>query len=229
MTKLVAHRGLLARLLFGRAGSVLCEDTDGLLVTGGDKGRLIAVPEMMQPAHVASGLFWSRLVIRTTTETLSYGGFRKVALFPLAASLNVKLKLYAESRLKSECTDLQSVAEEIRKFLDQQRYARDSRRRQLIDLAPRRQSRLKNKFSGVYSRVLLRGRLLTPYRDSFRTLKSWFARPTHRLLITKYWFLSNSSTPLKKTHLPLRSVVPVSLMRTITWCLPVRALARPAP
>ena len=135
MTKLVAHRALLARLLFGREGSVLCECTDGLLVTGGDKERLVAVPEMMQPARVVSGLFWSHLVIRTTTETLSYGGFRRVALFPLAAYLNVKLKLYAENRLKTECTDLQSVAEEIRKFLDQQRYARDSRRKQLIDLA----------------------------------------------------------------------------------------------
>ena len=80
MTEIVVQRGLFARLLFGRVGAVLCDRADGLLVTGGDKGRLVAVSDMSRPARVAPGFFWSRLVIRTATETLSYSGFRKVGL-----------------------------------------------------------------------------------------------------------------------------------------------------
>jgi DNA helicase-4 len=135
MKELVVQRGLFARLLFGRVGAVLCHRADGLLVAEGDKERLIAVSEMTQPAHVAPGFFWSGLVIRTATETFSYGGFRTAAQSRLANSMNIKLRLYAENRLESECADLQSVAKKIQEFLSQQRYARDSRRKQLVDTA----------------------------------------------------------------------------------------------
>ncbi len=135
MMEPVVQRGLFARLLFGHVGAVLCDRADGLLVTEGDKERLIAVSEMTQPAHVAPGFFWSHLVIRTATETLSYGGFRKVALSRLADRLNSKLRLYAENRLEPECAELQLVAKAIRQFLSQQRYARDSQRKQLVDAA----------------------------------------------------------------------------------------------
>lgn len=135
MMEIAAQRGCLARLLFGRLGVSVCDSADGLLITEGDKEQLIAVSEMTHPAHVSPGPFWSRLVMSTSTETLSYGGFKKVALFQLADSLNIRLRLYAENWLESECADLQSVAETIRQFLSQQRYARDSRRRQLIRAA----------------------------------------------------------------------------------------------
>jgi DNA helicase-4 len=116
-------------------GAVLCDRADGLLVTEGDKERLVAVSDMAQPACVAPGFFWSRLVISTAAETLSYGGFRKVALSRLAESLNSKLRQYAENQLEFACADLQSVAKEIQAFLSQQRYARDSRRTQLVNAA----------------------------------------------------------------------------------------------
>lgn len=144
--KLVAQRGWFARLIFGRVGAVLYVRADGLLVTGADKERLVGVSEMTQPAHVARGFFWSRLVIRTTIETLSYGGFRKVALSRLADSVNNTLRLYAENLLECECADLQSVAKKIQTFLSQERYARDSKRKKLVEDAKQAIAVQQNKF-----------------------------------------------------------------------------------
>ena len=129
------QRGWLSRQLFGRKGSILSDRTDGLLVSGDGSDQLVAVSEMSQPTLVTRGFFWSRLVVKTVGETFNYRGFGKVELSAVAHSLNIKLRVYAEKRLESESSELLSVAKTIREFLSKHSYARDSRRKQLIDLS----------------------------------------------------------------------------------------------
>ncbi len=135
MIEIIVQRGWLARLLFGSLRVLSCNGVDGLLIAEGDKERAIALSELTQPAHVSPGLFWSRLVIRTSTETLSYDGLKREALSQLADSLNARLRLCAENQLESAYADLERVADTARQFLSQRRYARDSRRKEIIKAA----------------------------------------------------------------------------------------------
>jgi DNA helicase IV len=151
MAELVAQRGWLPRLLLGWKGSILSVCLDGLLVSGDGSDQLVAASEMSQPTQVARGLFWSRLVVKTADATLHYRGFRKEDLSAVADSLNIKLRVYAEKRLESESSELFSVVKEIQDFLSGQRYARDSRRKQLVDLSIKAMEVRKHSFWSLFA------------------------------------------------------------------------------
>jgi DNA helicase-4 len=200
MMEITVRRGRLPRLLFGRLGFLLCNSADGLLITKRDKEQLIAISELIEPAYVRPGLFWSRLVIRTSTETLSYGGFKKVPLSRLADSLNIRLKLYAQKQLELVCADLQSVAVTIKQFLNQQHYARDSQRKQLINAAQETIVLQQHNFWQFFASVAQReaaetvSRFILDSKQMVREANASFV--DHEIVVFKQFFETVEKNPL---------------------------------
>jgi DNA helicase IV len=132
MMEVAVQRRWLSRLLFGRLGLLLRKEAAGLLVATKNAEQLVSISELAEPVHIFPGPLWSRLSMKTLSQTMSFGGFRKEPLSQLADSLNARLRLYAEDLLESESAGLQTAAKQIASFLNQNAYARDSRRRKLV-------------------------------------------------------------------------------------------------
>jgi len=148
----IVKRNFLVRLLFHRDWWQVCAHQDGLLVKGANKEFVLSLQEMLQPAEMLSGILGTRLIIKTNRAIHSVAGFKKTELSPLIENLNSRFQLHAENLLRSECLDLHSIAKSIQQFLDRKQYARDSKRRQLLDLAIRANAVQQRTFWSFYAK-----------------------------------------------------------------------------
>jgi len=148
----IIKRNFFVRLLLNRDWWQVCSHQDGLLVKGSDKEFVLSLQEMLQPAEMLSGILGTRLIIKTNRAVHSVAGFKQTELSPLIEKLNSRLQLHAENLLRAECLDLHTVSQSIQQFLDRKQYARDSKRRQLLDLAIRANAVQQRSFWSFYAK-----------------------------------------------------------------------------
>ena len=156
MMEMAVQRRWLSQLLFGRLGLFLRKDATGLLIATKNAEQLVSISELAEPVHISPGSLWSRLSMKTLSQTMSFGGLRKEPLSQLADNLNARLRLYAEDLLESESAGLQSVTKQISSFLNQNAYARDSRRRKLVVDAEKAVTVLSHRFWKLFASTALR-------------------------------------------------------------------------
>ncbi len=117
---------------------------------------MLQVTEMLAPAVIENGIFWSSLEIKTSTEVINQKGFRKFELSDIAKNLNGKLQAYAEKKLQTECLNLNAVAKQIQELLQPKYYIRNSERLQLMAQARQAIAVTKHQYWPFYATNLQR-------------------------------------------------------------------------
>jgi DNA helicase-4 len=132
---IVARRGVLARLVFGRRGALLTAQEDHLLISGDDQMERIAVSEIMGFMRVRSGFLWARGEIPVAGRTVVLRGFSNSALSPIVERLNAAVKQAAEGWIEAKFANLRCIAAEIENLLRCDNYIRHSQHLRMLDLA----------------------------------------------------------------------------------------------
>ena len=125
-------RSGLAKLFHGAAGSLLSLDKESIRLDGDGTPTLILLLDMQEPAREEGGLFWARVLLTTSRQTWSLGGFPKMEAGDFVAAVNARRRMKAEEVIKSAAAQLADAAAAIDQMLAEHRYVRTSQRLALV-------------------------------------------------------------------------------------------------